>query len=1158
MPLPDLIPEQLFDPQQIQATTPQLFVGLGGTGGLIVQRIFDRMNSNPHWRQYESKAVGFLVLDTNVRDLDRFEENGKINKVCIKKSSQYDDLVRLINAQDPHLLQWMQKGYRPRQSDEGAGQIRLESRVAHYVNSLEIANQLDRIIAGLIDDSNQFVDTDRQKIQIYVFATLAGGTGSGCFLPMTYLMKERCRNRGLTTAVDGYLLTSQTVKGHQAVKPELFNKIDANTYAALKELELFNGLGTKDANHAVKPFAFPYRRPNTASDPIPRVSEPPFEWITLIDQPKTREIRQENIWKAVADMAYMNIASPSEDSEKGALDNYTVYKLKRSFPHFSPGLQVAKGFSNYWGTAGAAALICPRQELLGYCQKRFTAEVLRNQFSLIANETEKESLPVHEIKDREERLKVINSLWKENFTKMATDEMKTVEASIAKWMAKDLDAIRADPSIAVKAAHGNLKYAAIYKTVHGRHPSLKEDVEGLSGKPKKSKKSFGQKQSDDDSSKANKPVKVEATPLVETVKALLDARCPTISLINPRKLNVGDKDIEQGQLLSRWHAASTEANSKWAELEPRLRKLAHSASDLLSEARKAAGDSPYGAIGERYLVLELLNTHAGRWLQTAKDDRDKYANKTILNAKHWEETVKEVHKRAEEIQIDEPLEYIKEWTGKSNYKKDIQGIAQERMEAGLAIIISTNKWAQKEFEVQQLEAFHAFLTKRAATFAEIQDLADRRSVELEQEANELLSRPDVLEPDKAFQQRVEVLRDIGTNKRHWDGFWNCRGPKAVAALLDDHEGLGAEVDKAFTSGERKASSEGQPLSVQAILHASEEAFQQRSFEAVCALIRKETSIDRLLVLEAIFGTHDPESPALTAITVNEIETALGDPTHNDHATIKQRLNHYVTSKLKVLKERAVLMASYSAEKVDNTANPPAALTSLVATKDVLANLEARFDTSLKVLHKFKDLSEEKTKGRYAWTDPRTLMVYHCVKAAPIYAFDDIERNLHGAYINLQDPARKPNPLHIDNRWENADALDNLTVASRMGDQIKSWRTENRAFLIELMRAGVLRVNHSKWSMEGDGYAWPDDGSDVEVDDEYTANQWFERLMAKLTAQLRPVLKDDIAARGTKVRFGGQAATALEQIARLGRTSGWTDQSIVKEFETLAAQLRKKL
>jgi hypothetical protein len=151
----------------------------------------------------------------------------------------------------------------------GAGQIRGYSRLGFFVKFGDVRSAIENALNGANASADEMlqrwgmeVDTSRGA-NIYIVASVAGGTGSGMFLDTAFL----CRSLSPSSATTGYLVLPGIFMRNQ-------ERIFANSYAGLKELEHFS----------YPENAFPYQwtegYPPAARMPL---APPPFSYCYLID-----------------------------------------------------------------------------------------------------------------------------------------------------------------------------------------------------------------------------------------------------------------------------------------------------------------------------------------------------------------------------------------------------------------------------------------------------------------------------------------------------------------------------------------------------------------------------------------------------------------------------------------------------------------------------------------------------------------------------------------------------------------------------------------------------------------------------------------------------------------------------------------------------------
>jgi len=356
--------------QPVGAVFPTFFVGVGGCGCQIVQRIKEMLASREDKDRY-SKLVQFVGIDTDQDDLKELDLGYKFlisdfpkgEFVALKTGREYRD-------PDPFFCQWWPDWYATRpDSTKGAGQIRLESRLSLYY-------QLEADRGGLIEQFNEAIvrskDHDNPFRQVrpplaycHIFGSVAGGTGSGGFLTLAYLFRELLNGHRLQPVMVGHFLLPTLF--YRKVRPRLHEDIRSNGYAALKEIEWFMTLGYNnnprmqrgDITRAQEDrLAFNYNPNAKPERGNQSVSLPPFDLVNIIDEPGDFSLAEpKDIYPAIAGVAYVQLFSPILGERESEEDNY-YKKIKH----------LENGFSLNYGSYGLSMLVLPDRDILNYCE----------------------------------------------------------------------------------------------------------------------------------------------------------------------------------------------------------------------------------------------------------------------------------------------------------------------------------------------------------------------------------------------------------------------------------------------------------------------------------------------------------------------------------------------------------------------------------------------------------------------------------------------------------------------------------------------------------------------------------------------------------------------------------------------------------------------
>jgi len=291
---------------------PVLFIGLGGTGKqtlMHLRRLFmDNYAADMPKALLDRYGPGrlphtaFLCFDadTQMTDLDGKPVDDLLRAAEMRKDSEFfsvelgveetKDLYRhpeRYPAYQPWYDFGLEKFGVPR---DGCGQTRPWGRLAFFQHYDKIRSVVSRALgpAGLLsvetrnDARDAGVDLPAAApIQVFVVFSVAGGTGSGMFLDMAFLLRDLEAEIGRAIKTEAIVL----LPGAFSRSPEA--KIFANAYAALLELEHYSL--QRDVGVDSGPRGFPIYWPG-AYDPQrgPRRLEPPAFGATWLISERSR------------------------------------------------------------------------------------------------------------------------------------------------------------------------------------------------------------------------------------------------------------------------------------------------------------------------------------------------------------------------------------------------------------------------------------------------------------------------------------------------------------------------------------------------------------------------------------------------------------------------------------------------------------------------------------------------------------------------------------------------------------------------------------------------------------------------------------------------------------------------------------------------------
>ena len=347
---------------QSEKFSPFVFVGLGGSGNRVVNRVARKLKNHPFYDRIRD-LVHFVAIDTNKHDLNRNAFIPEQNRFLISSFDRSTYVERKRGRfeldEDKLVTQWIPDWYSFRDSaGAGAGQIRVESRVGLHYNLENDRAGIIKKFRRILDDATKpdvpWREDRDQVVNILLYGSAAGGTGSGAFVPIAYLLRQLVREHGWGRAkVIGNLMLPSLF--YRVVEQVLQRDINANAYAALKEIEHLTRLGYPGRQESE---VFQY---NPLSRRLTTVRERPFALLYLVDKPA--ELTVEQHYDALADASFLQVFSPFLGQQEGEYDNYEKHQKQLALGHFTV----------HYGSYGAAVLHFPRQDLLAYSRRRYVA-----------------------------------------------------------------------------------------------------------------------------------------------------------------------------------------------------------------------------------------------------------------------------------------------------------------------------------------------------------------------------------------------------------------------------------------------------------------------------------------------------------------------------------------------------------------------------------------------------------------------------------------------------------------------------------------------------------------------------------------------------------------------------------------------------------------
>ena len=382
------------NPADTKPIGPTLMIGLGGTGKEVLLR-FRRRLVERYGDLSRLPFLQFMHIDTDktataheqydlragddpLYEQVRFQANERVNLTIPGGTAKYTDHLN----QFPQIKRWFPGGGKIASLGdlgEGAGQIRIASRLGFFdaTNFRNIGSRLKQCkdllnSASVPQQANDLgFEFAANSPRVFVIASLAGGTGSGTFLDMAFLVRQ-------------YFATGERVG--MLLLPGFYSayaggeRVRANGYAALMELShytFFNSFLCDWSGHESK-----------------RTSPPPFSSTYLIDGHNEAGLnigsagKEYDAYQMVAEVLFQDYSIGAFAGMKRAtrvnLENFNleVYThnflneaLRRSSNDTHKNI-VGDTYPCRFGSFGLATISFPTERVQSACASRLATRIL--------------------------------------------------------------------------------------------------------------------------------------------------------------------------------------------------------------------------------------------------------------------------------------------------------------------------------------------------------------------------------------------------------------------------------------------------------------------------------------------------------------------------------------------------------------------------------------------------------------------------------------------------------------------------------------------------------------------------------------------------------------------------------------------------------------
>jgi hypothetical protein len=376
----------------LREESPVLIIGLGGTGKetlLRLRRMFYDYYGTP-----TLPHIATLRLDTDTRDasVDGKKLPDHLMDVNFAEVDRLDVALKGLNSYyekkeyHPHIFSWFDSALEKHGDiKDGAAQIRSFGRLAFFHHYKVIRDKINKAFDRITGQQASQEAADKYNIKVrsgdlrvWLVFSVAGGTGSGLFLDMAFLIREMFRDK-------------REVKINSLLAlPSVFttntnSNLYANAYAALKELEHYNYGGRQTGDAGQEHFRVLWTRDLMEQG----ISLPPpvFDTTYLIDAQTEKGARidkQGDLFEMAAETLFLMYGNRAttwasawnsrRSNDEGVLTETCTVSPDVKGRGYDGGYEQV--FSRRYGSFGLAKIYMPVRRLAVKAQYQISVDIL--------------------------------------------------------------------------------------------------------------------------------------------------------------------------------------------------------------------------------------------------------------------------------------------------------------------------------------------------------------------------------------------------------------------------------------------------------------------------------------------------------------------------------------------------------------------------------------------------------------------------------------------------------------------------------------------------------------------------------------------------------------------------------------------------------------
>lgn len=369
---------------------PMLVIGLGGTGIDALLRLKYQVNRRfklPEDRFSKKKKekpdnIEFIAFETNEHDRNKKYKGiglDPITEFVLLSNAEIGSLLQNRSILEPYITDWLSPELIITDGIGGASGIRQAGRLLLFTKITQVVQTIEKKIQVLSEGTNK-------KLTVFLLSGLSGGTGSGCFLDISYIVRGIMERKHGSAGVDkvnilGYLFTPDVNLSNKSLSTHTSEYIEKNGYAALKELDYWMNVDERSER-----FKQQYGSILTVNSPMP-----PFNLCHLISATNLEGRLLENAYDYCMNVTAENITNFMANEEKQSGEEFAIHDYISNIRTNINQMPKAYAANYQYNIIGASSAVLPIEEMTTYLAYKLFKK-MEKMFAIVPGQEETEKL----------------------------------------------------------------------------------------------------------------------------------------------------------------------------------------------------------------------------------------------------------------------------------------------------------------------------------------------------------------------------------------------------------------------------------------------------------------------------------------------------------------------------------------------------------------------------------------------------------------------------------------------------------------------------------------------------------------------------------------------------------------------------------------------